>query len=398
MLQFLDIGYSPLANSFVPKEKLFEAQVFYPLRVYFCKDCFLVQIDEFEKIENIFGGEYTYFSSVSSSWLEHARIYAEQITDRLKLDSSSFVIEVACNDGYLLQYFNHKNIPCLGIEPSSSTSAAAIKKNIKVIQDFFSQELAKNLQKADLIICNNVFAHVPDVLDFIRGLKVVLNPCGTVTIEFPHLLPLLKNTLFDTVYHEHFSYFSLSSVVGLMDRCGLKIYDADELTTHGGSLRIYVANKEYDIQIDDKVGDIVSKEISFGLTDERAYNFFQKRVDDIKSMFLSMLLDFKSKGYRVVGYGAAAKATTFLNYCGVKSDMIEYIVDRAESKIGKYLPGCSIPIVSESSLTETKPDVIIVFAWNIVGEVANQLEYCGKWGAKMVVVFPEIKQFDLVKS
>ena len=389
---FVDLFNSPPSNSYLSKEQLNEPEILYPLKLYVCEHCFLVQIDEYKKSTEIFNSDYAYFSSYSTSWLEHAKKYVNMITDKLNLDGSSFVIEIASNDGYLLQYFKEKNIPCLGIEPTASTAKAAKEKGIDVQETFFNAALAQTLRKADLILGNNVLAHVPDINDFASGLKIALNPGGTITMEFPHLLNLINLNQFDTIYHEHFSYLSLITVQKIFNSQGLKIYNVEELTTHGGSLRIYAAHNENTfLAIEESVNNVIKKEKSAGLDTVEGYQGFGNKVKQIKWDFLEFLVKAGKEGKKIAAYGAAAKGNTFLNYCGIRSDIIDFVVDASPHKQGKYLPLSHIPIVCEDVLKKEKPDYIIVLPWNLRDEIVKQLHYIKTWGAKLITAIPEIR-------
>lgn len=392
---FIDLGASPPSNSFLTREQLNSPEIYYPLRVYVCHSCFLVQIDEYKKSSEIFCDDYVYFSSMSRSWLEHSKRYVGMIKQRLGLDNKSFVIEIASNDGYLLQYVKQDDIPCLGIEPTACTAAEARKKGVEVLEDFFGEKLAGKLKEknktADLILGNNVLAHVPDIVDFVKGLKIALKPHGTITMEFPHLLQLVANNQFDTIYHEHFSYLSFSIVHKIFGSLGLVLYDVEELPTHGGSLRIYARHAEHsDIQIKDSVARLLDVESRAGMNDLGYYLGFQERAFRAKLEFTSFLLSEKEKGAKIAAYGAAAKGNTLLNYCGIKSDLIEFVVDMAPSKQGRFLPGSRIPVVAEQKIRETKPDYVIILPWNIRDEIKEQLDYIKEWAGKFVIVIPGI--------
>ncbi len=390
--EFINLFNSPPSNSYLTKVQLDEPETLYPLKLYVCEHCFLVQIDEYKKSAEIFNSDYAYFSSYSSSWLEHAKKYADKITEKLNLNSDSFIIEIASNDGYLLQYFKEKNIPCLGIEPTASTAKAAREKGIEVLEEFFNASVAKTLKKADLIVGNNVLAHVPDINDFIAGLKVALLPNGTITMEFPHLLNLINLNQFDTIYHEHFSYLSLITVQKIFYSHGLKIYDVEELATHGGSLRIYATHNENTIlAIENSVIHVIEKEKIAGLDSIEGYYGFEKKAQNVKWDFIDFLLKAKKEGKKIAAYGAAAKGNTFLNYCGIKSDIIDFVVDASPHKQGKYLPLSHIPIVSEDMIKKEKPDYIIILAWNLCDEIAKQLSYAKGWEAQFVTAIPEVK-------
>jgi hypothetical protein len=390
--EFIDLYNSPPSNSYLTQTQLNEPETLYPLKLYVCENCFLVQIDEYKKSTEIFDSGYAYFSSYSSSWLEHARKYVNMITGRLNLGGNSFVIEIASNDGYLLQNFKEKNIPCLGIEPTASTAKAAKEKGIDVLEEFFNTGTAQTLKKADLIIGNNVLAHVPDINDFVAGLKIALNNGGTITMEFPHLLNLINLNQFDTIYHEHFSYLSLLTVQKIFSSQGLKIYDVEELPTHGGSLRIYAAHNENEnLAIEANVDNVIEKEKSASLNSIKGYRNFEEKVQKIKWDFLDFLVKTKKEGKKIAAYGAAAKGNTFLNYCGIKSDIIDYVIDASPYKQGRFLPLSHIPIVSEEILKREKPDYIVILPWNLSDEIMKQLHYIKEWDAKFVTAIPEIK-------
>jgi len=390
--EFLDLVNSPASNSFLTKEQLNEPEIFYPLKLFVCDSCRLVQIDEYKKSDDIFDKNYIYFSSFSTSWVEHAKNYVDMISSRLKLNQDSFVIEIAANDGYLLQYVKENNIPCLGIEPTSSTAKVAREKGIEILEEFFSLALAKSLKKADLILGNNVLAHVPDINDFVAGLKEALAVEGTITMEFPHLLRLIEEMQFDTVYHEHFSYFSLYTVMQIFKSQDLDIYDVDELPTHGGSLRIYAKHcSDKSKNIGQGIQKVLDDEKAYGLHSEEGYKGLQKKVTQIKYDFLEFLVNAKKEKKKIIGYGAAAKGNTFLNFCGIKNDFIDFIVDKSPHKQNHYLPASHIPVVSEDNIKSFKPDYIIILPWNIKEEIMEQLSYTRKWGCKFVVAIPEIR-------
>ena len=393
---FIDLGTAPPSNSFLEERQLGQPETYYPLRVFVCDGCFLVQTEDYKKSSEIFTGDYVYFSSISTTWIEHCRGYVETITARLGLDRQSRVIEIASNDGYLLQFFVQKGVPCIGVEPTSCTAAAARKKGIRVIERFFdsglARELAQRNEAADLVIGNNVLAHVPEINDFVEGVRTVLKPTGTATFEFPHLLRLIESNQFDTIYHEHFSYFSLGSVSRIFSAHGLAVYDVEELPTHGGSLRVYAKPSENEApQVSDKVRKLLTREIEIGMEDIAFYGGFKERVLQTKIEFTGFLLKAKRERRRVVGYGAAAKGNTLLNFCGIKSDLIEYVVDASLSKQGRYLPGSRIPVVKEEALKRDKPDYVIVFPWNIEQEITEQLRYVRSWGGRFVTVIPTLQ-------
>lgn len=389
--EFIDLVNAPPSNAYLTFDKLDEPEIFYPLKVLVCEQCFLVQVDEYKKSDEIFDANYAYFSSISSSWVEHAKNYVEMITNKQKLNSHSHVIEIASNDGYLLQFFHSKNIPCLGVEPTKSTADVARSKGINIIEDFFGETLAGTLQKADVILGNNVLAHVPNINDFVKGLKVALKHDGVITMEFPHLLNLIEKSQFDTVYHEHFSYLSLTTTMAVFKAHGLQIYDVEELVTHGGSLRIYASHSENNRSVMPNVAAILQKEISANLDKLEGYKGFQEKANRIKYDFLNFLLDAKAQNKKVIGYGAAAKGNTLLNYCGIKNDLIDFVVDKAPLKVGKYLPGSHIPIVTEENIKKLKPDFIVIFPWNIQEEILHQLHYIKEWGGQFVVAIPRLE-------
>jgi len=395
---FINLVNAPPSNSFLTKDQLNEPEVFYPLKLYVCDKCFLVQIDEYKKSDEIFNQDYAYFSSFSTSWLEHAKKYVDMITDRLELSTASHVMEIASNDGYLLQYFLEKQIPCLGIEPSANTAQAAREKGIETLEEFFGDDLAERLvqegRKADLIIGNNVLAHVPDINDFVKGLKIALNSGGVVTMEFPHLMCLIQENQFDTIYHEHFSYLSFHTVRRIFAEHGLVLFDVEELSTHGGSLRIYARHDEDDSKpVTSNVTALLEKEASKGMLQLDYYLGFQQKADKVKYALVTFLLEQKEQGKKVVAYGAAAKGNTLLNYCGVKKDLIEFVVDASPHKQGKFLPGSHIPVVAEEMIKLNKPDYILILPWNLKDEIINQLNYANGWGAKFAIPIPLLEIF-----
>jgi 2-polyprenyl-3-methyl-5-hydroxy-6-metoxy-1,4-benzoquinol methylase len=392
---FVDLVSSPPSNAFLREEQLGEPETYFPLKVFICKNCLLVQIPEYKKASDIFVEDYAYFSSFSKSWLEHSRRYVEHIISTTSLSEDALVIEIASNDGYLLQYFLEKKIPVLGIEPTLNTAEVARKKGIETIVDFFgvslAQELANLGKKADLLLGNNVLAHVPDINDFVKGLKIALKPEGFITMEFPHLMQLIDNSQFDTIYHEHYSYLSLVAVEKIFKFHELQIFDVEEIPTHGGSLRIYAKHvDDTSKEISNRVNDVLSKEQDRGLHEISSYKQFQAQADVIKNNFLSFLLEQKRLGKKIAAYGAAAKGNTLLNYCGIKKDLISFVSDASPHKQGKFLPGSHIPITSEMTIKEAKPDYIVVFPWNIKEEIINQLSYVREWNAKFVVAIPKL--------
>jgi SAM-dependent methyltransferase len=394
-IPFADLQNCPPSNAMLTAERLAEPEIYYPLVVEVCDSCFLAQVDEHKSAAEIFDADYTYFSSFSRSWLAHAERYAAMATERFGLGSSSQVIEIASNDGYLLQYFQKRGIPVLGVEPTANTAEVAKAKGIPTIVDFFGQQLAEEqlAGTADLIIGNNVFAHVPDINDFAAGLKASLKPGGVITLEFPHLLRLLEQTQFDTIYHEHFSYLSLAVTERILGAQGLKIFDVEELSTHGGSLRICAANAGDEVrQRSPSVDAVLSAEEQAGMRDRQVYEQFQSRIDAIRAEFLRFLLDQRAAGAKVVGYGAAAKGNTLLNYCGIKgNELIRFVADLSPHKQGRFLPGSHIPVVAPERIDEEKPDFIVLFPWNLRDEVVAQLQHARSWGARFVTAIPELQ-------
>ena len=372
---FIDLFNTPPSNAYLEAQELDMPETSYPLKIFVCEQCFLVQIDEYKKSSEIFDSKYAYFSSYSSSWLKHAQNYVEMITDRLQLHKDSFVIEIASNDGYLLQYFKQHQIPCLGIEPTHSTAQACKEKGIEVLEEFFGLELAAKLPQCDLILGNNVLAHVPDILDFVKGVKAVLKPNASATFEFPHLLNLIKYNQFDTIYHEHFSYLSLLSTLKIFEACGLRIYDVEELPTHGGSLRIYATHTESNLPTSKNVALLLQKEKDFGLDKIKTYMGFEQRIRELKFEFLSFIAKAKMEGKKIVAYGAAAKGNTLLNYYGLKSDSIDFVIDASPHKVGKFMPQSHIPILDKKELERAKPDYVLILPWNLKDEITQQLSY-----------------------
>jgi 2-polyprenyl-3-methyl-5-hydroxy-6-metoxy-1,4-benzoquinol methylase len=386
---FVDLGSAPPSNAYLTNFQQTEA--LYPLRVMVCDQCWLVQTEDFVAADAMFDHDYAYFSSTSRSWVEHAARYCEMITKELFLTSKSHVVEIAANDGYLLQHFVATNIPCLGIEPTASTAHAAEKLGIPILQQFFNEPLAQKLKKADLIIGNNVYAHVPDINDFTRGMKTLLATNGTITLEFPHLLQLIKHTQFDTIYHEHFSYLSLIAAEKIFASVGLKIFDVEKLTTHGGSLRVYGCHADDARVISAAVDTLRMEEVAFGLATLSTYQRFQPKVETIRQQFLDILAAQKRAGKKIAAYGAAAKGNTLLNYAGVTATDILCVYDAAPSKQGKFLPGSHIPIVAPERMAQDKPDIVIILPWNLAQEVVNQHRIINEWGGQFVTVMPTVK-------
>jgi C-methyltransferase C-terminal domain/Putative zinc binding domain/Methyltransferase domain len=395
---FIDLVNSPASNSFLTAEQLNEPETFYPLKVYTCHKCFLVQVDEYKKSDAIFDSNYVYFSSYSTSWLQHAKAYTEMMIKRFGYTKDSLVIEVASNDGYLLQYFRQNNIPVLGIEPTANTAEAAKEKGVESVVDFFGVRLAKELVakniKADLLLGNNVLAHVPDIIDFVGGMKVILKENGVVTMEFPHLMQLVDNNQFDTIYHEHFSYLSFTIVKQIFKSQGLELFDVDQIPTHGGSLRIYAKHIGDDTRgISRNVQIISDLETSKGMNGLAYYNGFQEKAMRVKLDLLSFLIEQKNAGKKVAAYGAAAKGNTLLNFCGIKNDLIDFVVDANPHKQNKFLPASHISVMNEQYLKDAKPDYVIILPWNLREEITQQLSYIRAWGGQFVVPIPSVQSF-----
>jgi SAM-dependent methyltransferase len=392
----IDLGSSPPSNAYLTEKTLKAPEKWFPLKVMFCDQCWLVQTEDYAGASELFDADYAYFSSFSSSWLKHAEQYTLSMINRFKLNESAHVIEVAANDGYLLQFFKQKNIPCLGIEPTHSTAVAAREKGIEIVEDFFGVDLAKKLveqgKQADLTAANNVLAHVPDINDFVAGFATILKPHGISTFEFPHLLQLIEQAQFDTIYHEHFSYLSLTAVSTTFEANGLSVFDVEELTTHGGSLRVYAQRKGTGNQpTSTNVNQILEKEQLAGITSVDYYKNLQERANTIKNELYQFLIQAKQDGKKVIGYGAAAKGNTLLNYAGIRADLLPMVVDKNPAKQNKFLPGCRIPIVDESVIKQTKPDYILILPWNLKSEVMEQLNYIKAWDGKFVTSVPSLK-------
>ena len=392
---FLDLGMSPLANSNLSESQLNAVEMFLPLHVYVCKACLLVQLEECSSPDSIFS-DYDYFSSFSDSWLRHAQKYSEQVINRFDLNARSQVIEIASNDGYLLKNFNGHGIPVLGIEPARNVAEVAREKGIPTVVEFFGEKLACDLSskgtQADLLIGNNVLAHVPALNDFVRGLKVLLKPNGVITLEFPHLMRLMADTQFDTIYHEHFSYFSFYTVQKIFAKHGLKVFDVEELSTHGGSLRIYCCHEEDSTKsIQARVAELLHREEQEGFGQLEHYLSFSGRVIYVKRQLLLFLISTKEAGKTIAGYGAPAKGNTLLNYCGIRTDFLDFTVDRSPHKQGKFLPGTHIPILSPDAIKLHKPDYLLILPWNIKDEVMEQMAHIREWGGKFVVPIPQLE-------
>jgi SAM-dependent methyltransferase len=395
LLPFVDLGSAPPSNAYLTEQSLRAPEKWFPLRVLVCRQCWLVQTEDFAQADELFDAEYAYFSGFSSSWLAHSERYVEDMAARFELGASSHVVEVAANDGYLLQYVKARGIPCTGIEPTASTARAARDKGIAIVEDFFGVRLAKNLVgkgvQADLTAANNVLAHVPDINDFVRGFAVLLKPDGVATFEFPHLLRLALENQFDTIYHEHFSYLSLTAVEVIFRANGLEVFDVQELGTHGGSLRAFAQRADSGRRPRaEAVSRLLALERDHGVASAGFYEGFQAKTDKVKDDFLRFLLDAKAAGKSVAAYGAAAKGNTLMNYAGVRPDLIEFVVDRNPAKQGKFMPGSRIPIVAEEALSRRKPDYVVILPWNLRQEVIEQLHYIRQWGGRFVTAVPEL--------
>lgn len=392
---FCDLGVTPLSNALLDASKLQKPEPAYPLHAYVCGSCFLVQLREYESPRQIFSEDYAYFSSYSDTWLDHVRAYADEMTRRFNIGPASMVVEIASNDGYLLQYFKRNNVPVLGVEPAENCARVAERAGIPTLVRFFGAGLAAELRgqgkSADLLLGNNVLAHVPSLNDFVEGLKTLLKPRGVITMEFPHLLNLMQEGQFDTIYHEHFSYFSFHTVGKIFARHGLKLFDVEEIPTHGGSLRIFAAHADDTTKTAARaVASLVEKEMRYGITSLQTYANFTERVKRTKRELLDFLNKAKRDGAKVAGYGAPAKGNTLLNYCGVHSDLVEYTVDRSPHKQGKFLPGSHIPIFHPDHIGQTKPDYVLILPWNIKEEIMAQMAHIRAWGGKFVIPIPQL--------
>lgn len=392
----VDLGMSPLCESYVSAEMLDAPETFLPLRVQVCGTCWLAQLDQYVSPGEIFG-EYAYFSSYSDSWLDHARTYVTEVIERFGISTDSMVIEVASNDGYLLRWFIERGIPVLGVEPAANVAEAAIELGIPTEVGFFGKKLAATLRdrgvEADLIVGNNVLAQVPDLQDFVSGFPMLLAPDGVITLEFPHLLRLLEGNQFDTIYHEHFSYFSLTACRDIFSRHDLEIFDVEELSTHGGSLRVFLHRHDDRAHPPtERVDAVLAMEESAGLTDPNTYQGFGRRVEAVKRTLLSELISLRDKGESIVGYGAAGKGNTLLNYCGIRTDFLEFVADRNPYKIGRYTPGTHIPIVDPSEIAKRRPDHILILPWNLEAELTKQLSYVAEWGGDFIIPIPKVRR------
>ena len=395
-LPLIDLGTAPPSNAYLSAEQLAKPELWYPLRVLTCTQCWLVQTEDFAGRDELFSDEYAYFSSYSSTWLEHAERYVQSMVKRFDLGAHSHVIEVAANDGYLLQYVKARGIPCLGIEPTASTAQAARAKGIAIRESFFGVDLARSLSAeglgADLIVANNVLAHVPDINDFVTGFAHLLKPQGVATFEFPHLMQLVEQCQFDTIYHEHFSYLSLSAVEQVLKHDGLAVFDVEELPTHGGSLRVFAQRADSGQQpIDAQVHAMLEREAEAGVTTPDYYQAFQAQANRVKNDFHAFLIDAERRGKRVAAYGAAAKGNTLMNYAGIRPDLLAFVADRNPAKQGRYMPGSRIPIVDESHIDSTRPDYLVLLPWNLKSELVVQLERIRRWGGQFVTAVPKLE-------
>jgi SAM-dependent methyltransferase len=389
---FVDLGMSPLCESYLTVEQLDRVEPFYPLHVRICEDCLLVQLEDYVPAAEIFE-EYAYFSAYSDSWVEHARAYAEAIIERFGLGADSLVVELASNDGYLLQHFVRRSVPALGIDPAANVAEAARDRGVETIVDFFGSELARRLvgegRRADLVVANNVLAQVPPLNDFVAGIEILLAPHGVATIEVPHLARLIEGLQFDTIYHEHFSYFSLTTMIRLFSKHRLEIFDVEQLASHGGSLRVYVQRRGAAKDISERVSRVLDEERAAGYDTVDGYGQFGKKVADTKWRLLELLIRLRREGKHIAGYGAPGKGNTLLNYCGIRTDLLDYTVDRNPYKQGRFLPGTHIPIYAPERISDTKPDYILILPWNLTKEIASQLAFARQWGGRLVVPIPQ---------
>jgi len=395
---FVDLGMSPLCQTHITPAQLNSMEPFYPLHAYVCTSCYLVQLDEYVTPDEIFS-DYDYFSSFSDSWVNHAKKYTDMMMNQLQLHNKSLVMEIASNDGYLLQHFVAKDIPVLGIEPAANVAAAAVEKGIRTTVQFFGEDTAKSIRSdygpADLLLGNNVLAHVPNVNDFIAGMKALLKQDGVLTMEFPHLLRLIQGNQFDTIYHEHFSYLSFFTVEKMFAHHGLTLFDVEELSSHGGSLRIFGRHTENTtLEVSPRVKDLRNYEIELGINNLKIYQDFEEKVKETKRKLLDFLIEKKREGKQVIGYGAPGKGNTLLNYCGIRQDFLDYTVDLSPQKQGKYTPGCRLPILDPAMIKQTKPDYILILPWNLSKEISDQHAYISEWGGKFVVPIPEVRVLE----
>lgn len=396
VLPLIDLGSAPPSNAYLTEQTLRTPEKYFPLKVLVCTECWLAQTEDYAGADELFSADYAYFSSYSTTWLQHAERYVANMVECFELNAASQVIEIAANDGYLLQYVKARHIPCLGVEPTTSTASAAREKGIEIVEDFFGVRLARDLvsqgKQADLTAANNVLAHVPDINDFVAGFGILLKPAGVATFEFPHLLRMVSENQFDTIYHEHYSYLSLTAVKRIFEHNGLNVFDVEELLTHGGSLRVYAQRADSGVRETSlNVAVMLAREAAAGMTTPEFYSGFQVRANQVKNDFLSFLIEAKRAGKAVAGYGAAAKGNTLLNYAGVRPDLLPYVVDRNPAKQGKFLPGCRIPIVGEAQLKQTQPDYVVILPWNLRAEVVDQLSYIREWGGQFVMSVPVLE-------
>jgi SAM-dependent methyltransferase len=399
-LSLVDLGTAPPSNAYLTEDRLDHPELWFPLRVLVCGSCWLVQTEDFARADELFDADYAYFSGFSSSWLVHSEHYVDAMVERFELGEDSHVVEIAANDGYLLQYVKVRGIPCTGVEPTASTAAAARKKGIPIIEDFFGVELAHRMKSeslsADLMTANNVLAHVPDINDFVAGFTKLLKPEGVATFEFPHLLKMIEQSQFDTIYHEHFSYLSLTAVSSIFEANELTIFDVEELPTHGGSLRVFAQRSDHGSHIlKSSVVTILDMEAAAGLTRFEGYVGFQERADRIKDELLEFLIKTKREGKRVAAYGAAAKGNTLMNYAGIGPDLIEFVVDRNPAKAGKFMPGSRLPIIAEQHLKDFRPDYVLILPWNLCEELTKQMHYITDWGGKLIRAVPNFCILDI---
>jgi len=395
-LTLIDLGSAPPSNAYLTKLTMRRPEKWFPLKVLVCESCWLVQAEAYSRAAELFNDEYAYFSSFSAIWLAHAEQYLQAVVKRFGLSGRSHVVEVASNDGYLLQYVRQRGIPCLGIEPTAGTAAAARLKGIETLEEFFGVGLAQRLadrgRQADLMVANNVLAHVPDINDFVKGFAILLKPHGVATFEFPHLMQLIEQKQFDTIYHEHFSYLSFRTVHQIFRTNGLSVFDVEELDTHGGSLRVFAQRSDAGTQaVSGKVAHLLEREAAAGMNKAAYYRGFQEQANKVKNDFLVFLLEAARQGKTVAAYGAAAKGNTLLNYAGIRPDLLPYVVDKNPNKQGKYLPGSRIPIVSEDHLRKQRPDYVVILPWNLKAEIMEQLSYVRDWGGRFVTAVPELQ-------
>lgn len=395
-LPLVDLGAAPPSNAYLTRQTLHAPEKYFPVRVLVCAECWLVQTEDYAGADELFSADYAYFSSFSSTWLKHAEQYVADMVQRFALNANAHIVEVAANDGYLLQFAKARGIPCLGIEPTTSTADAARAKGIEIVEEFFGVKLAQQLvaqgKQADLTAANNVLAHVPDINDFVSGFAALLKPAGVSTFEFPHLLNLIEQNQFDTIYHEHYSYLSLTAVKTIFAANGLNIFDVEELSTHGGSLRVYAQRRDSGVrETSQNVAKLLGREAAAGMSSTAFYAGFQDKADKVKNDLLLFLIEAQRAGKTVAGYGAAAKGNTLLNYAGVRSDLLSFVVDRNPAKQDKFLPGCRIPIVAEARLKQDRPDYVVILPWNLRAEVVEQLAYVREWGGKFVTAVPTLK-------